>query len=129
MNAKGGTHQDGKLAATYSSGVSDYPEVAAGVIREMRRQVGDLQTDRKGIATRGLIIRHLVMPNNIGGTDRLVRWIADELGPDTYLNLMAQYRPEHRAHDMPAISRRINQKEWRQALTWAKDAGLTNVHT
>jgi len=122
-------YQDGKLAATYSSGVSDYPEVAAEVIREMHRQVGDLQTDRKGIATRGLIIRHLVMPNNIGGTDRLVKWIADELGPDTYLNLMAQYRPEHLAHDMPAISRRINQKEWRQALTWAKEAGLTNVHT
>jgi putative pyruvate formate lyase activating enzyme len=122
-------YQDGKLAATYSSGVSDYPEVAAEVIREMHRQVGDLQTDRKSIATRGLIIRHLVMPNNIGGTDRLVEWIADELGPDTYLNLMAQYRPEHKAHDMPAISRRINQKEWRQALTWAKEAGLTNVHT
>jgi len=122
-------YQDGKLAATYSSGVSDYPEVAAAVIREMHRQVGDLQTDPKNIATRGLIIRHLVMPNNIGGTDRLVRWIADELGPDTHLNLMAQYRPEHKAHDMPAISRRINQKEWRQALTWAKEAGLRNVHT
>jgi len=122
-------YQDGELAATYSSGVSDYPEVAAAVIREMHRQVGDLQTDAKGIATRGLIVRHLVMPNNIGGTDRLVKWIADELGPDTYLNLMAQYRPEHKAFDMPDISRRITKQEWRRALTWARDAGLTNVHT
>ena len=129
MNAKGGTHQDGKLAATYSSGVSDYPEVAAGVIREMRRQVGDLQTDRKGIATRGLIIRHLVMPNNIGGTDRLVKWIADELGPDTYLNLMAQYRPEHKAFDYPAIARRLTKDEWKQAVAWAEEAGLENLHT
>jgi putative pyruvate formate lyase activating enzyme len=122
-------YQDGELAATYSSGASDYPEVAAAVIREMHRQVGCLETDERGIATRGLIIRHLVMPNNIGGTDRLVRWVADELGPDTYLNLMAQYRPEYRAHEMPPISRRITKREWRRALGWAAEAGLTNVHT
>ena len=122
-------YQDGKLAATYSSGVSDYPVVAAEVIREMHRQVGDLQTDPKNIATHGLILRHLVMPNNIGGTDRRVRWIAAELGPDTYFNLMAQYRPEHKAFDIPEISRRITKAEWRQALTWAREAGLTNVHT
>jgi putative pyruvate formate lyase activating enzyme len=122
-------YQDGKLAAKYSSGVSDYPEVAAAVIKEMHRQVGDLQTDAEGIATRGLIIRHLVMPNNIGGTDHLVKWIADELGPETYVNLMAQYRPEYKAFDMPAISRRLDRDEWRQAVAWAKEAGLTNVHT
>jgi putative pyruvate formate lyase activating enzyme len=122
-------YQDGELAAKYSSGVSDYPEVAAAVIREMHRQVGDLETDPRGVATRGLIIRHLVMPNNIGGTDRLVRWIAEELGKDTYLNLMAQYRPEHEAFDHPAIARRLNREEWKQAVTWAKEAGLTNVRT
>jgi putative pyruvate formate lyase activating enzyme len=122
-------YQDGELAAKYSSGVSDYPEVAAAAIKEMHRQVGDLETDSRGVATRGLIIRHLVMPNNIGGTDRLVRWIAEELGKDTYLNLMAQYRPEHEAFDHPAIARRLTREEWKQAISWAREAGLTNLHT
>jgi putative pyruvate formate lyase activating enzyme len=122
-------YQDGELAATYSSDAADYPEVAAAVIREMHRQVGDLETDSRGIATRGLILRHLVMPHNIGGTDRLVSWVAEELGPETYLNLMAQYRPEYKSHDYPAISRRLTNDEWRQAVAWANEAGLKNVHS
>jgi putative pyruvate formate lyase activating enzyme len=122
-------YQDGELAAKYSSGVSDYPEIAAAVIKEMHRQVGDLQVDREGIATRGLIIRHLVLPHNIAGTDRFVRWVVDHLGPDTYVNLMAQYRPEHRASEYPSISRRLTREEWRQAVKWAEEAGLTNLHT
>ena len=122
-------YQDGELAAQYSSGASDYPEVAAAVIHEMHRQVGDLETDSRGIATRGLIVRHLVMPNNIGGTDRLVKWIATKLGPDTYLNLMAQYRPEHKAFDHPAIARRLTKDEWTQSIAWAEAAGLENFHT
>ncbi len=122
-------YQDGELAAKYSSDASDYPEVAAAVIHEMHRQVGDLETDSRGLATRGLIVRHLVMPNNIGGTDRLVRWIAEELGKDTYLNLMAQYRPKFQAFDHPAIARRLTNEEWKQAVTWAKEAGLENLHT
>ena len=122
-------YQDGELAAKYSSDASDYPQVAAAVIREMHRQVGNLQTDARGIATRGLIIRHLVMPHNIGGTDRLVGWVAGELGPDTYLNLMAQYRPEHRAASYPKIARRLTNEEWRQAVAWADEAGLTNVRS
>ena len=121
-------YQDGELAATYSSGAADYPDVAAAVIREMYRQVGDLASDQLGIARRGLIIRHLVLPNNIAGTDRFVRWVAEELSPRTYVNLMDQYRPEHRAFDHPDISRRISAEEWRQSLTWARDAGLENVH-
>jgi putative pyruvate formate lyase activating enzyme len=122
-------YQDGELAAAYSSGASDYPEVAAAVIREMHRQVGRLETDDRGIATRGLIIRHLVLPRNIAGTDRFVRWVADELAPDTYVNLMSQYRPEHRAVGDPKLGRRITREEWRQAVTWAEQAGLTNLHT
>ena len=122
-------YQDGEMAARYSSGASDYPEVAAAVIREMNRQVGEVETDVYGVARRGLLIRHLVMPNNVGGTDRLVQWIAEELGPDTYLNLMDQYRPEHEAFEMPEIARRLTTEEWEQAVVWAKEAGLTNVHT
>jgi putative pyruvate formate lyase activating enzyme len=122
-------YQDGELAAKYSSDASDYPEVAAAVIKEMQRQVGGLQTDSRGIAARGLILRHLVMPNNIGGTDRLVRWVADELGKDTYVNLMPQYQPEYKAFDHPAIARRLTREEWKQAVAWAVEAGLANLHT
>jgi putative pyruvate formate lyase activating enzyme len=58
-----------------------------------------------------------------------VRWIAEELGKDTYLNLMAQYRPEHKAFDYPAIDRRLTREEWKQAVAWALEAGLTNLHS
>jgi len=122
-------YQDGELAAKYSSGAADYPEVAAAVIAEMHRQVGILETDDRGIATRGLIIRHLVMPHNIAGTDRFVKWVADELGPEVYVNLMAQYRPEYKAFDMAEISRRLTREEWRRAVEWAAAAGLANLHT
>jgi putative pyruvate formate lyase activating enzyme len=122
-------YQDGALAAKYSSGAADYPEVAAGAIREMHRQVGTLKVDERGVATRGLIIRHLVMPQNIAGTDRFVRWVARELTPDTCVNIMRQYRPEHRAREYPELARRISPEEWEQALAWARAAGLTNLET
>ena len=64
---------------------------------------------------------------NIAGTDRFVRWVAEELTPTTYVNIMAQYRPEHEAFDFPEISRRITHDEWKQAVAWAKEAGLTNL--
>jgi len=120
-------YQDGELAATYSAEASDYPEVAASTIREMYRQVGDLEVDGRGIARRGLIVRHLVLPHNIAGTDRFVRWVAEELSPTTAVNLMAQYRPEHRAHEYPRIARRLTSEEWRQALDWAQEAGLRSA--
>jgi putative pyruvate formate lyase activating enzyme len=120
-------YQDSNLSAKYSSGASDYPEVAAAVIKEMHRQVGILQVDSRGVAERGLIIRHLVMPHNIAGTDRFVRWVAGELSPETYVNLMAQYRPEHRASEYPELVRRITTDEYRQAVQWAREAGLKNL--
>ena len=119
-------YQDGALAARYSSGAFDYPQVAAATIREMHKQVGELSVDERGVARRGLIIRHLVMPDNIAGTDRFVRWVAQELTPTTWVNLMAQYRPEHKAFTYPDISRRITTEEWQQAVTWAREAGLKN---
>ncbi len=120
-------YQDGALAAKYSSGAADYPEVAAATIKEMHRQVGELKCDARGVAQRGLIIRHLVMPQNIAGTDRFVQWVAKELSPTTYVNIMAQYHPEHKAFDYPEISRRITVQEWEQARAWAKAAGLVNI--
>lgn len=101
--------------------------MAAAAIREMYRQVGDLVVDERGIARRGLILRHLVLPHNIAGTDHFVRWVATELSPSTYVNLMAQYRPEHRASEVPKLARRLTQEEWRQALAWAREAGLDNL--
>ena len=120
-------YKDGHLAAKYSNGAADYPEVAAAVVREMHRQVGVLQTDRRGIAERGLIIRHLVMPENIAGTDRLVAWVAGELSRDTFINIMEQYHPEHKAYDFPELSRRVTHAEWTQAMSWAREAGLHNL--
>jgi len=93
----------------------------------MHRQVGILRVDGRGVAERGLIIRHLVMPQNIAGTDRFVRWVAEELSPDTYVNIMGQYRPEHKAFDYPELSRRITADEYRQAVRWAREAGLRNL--
>ena len=120
-------YQNGTLAGKYSSGASNYPETAAEAIKEMHRQVGVLEVDDSGVARRGLIIRHLVMPDNIAGTDRFVEWVAQELSTDTYVNIMAQYRPEHKAFDYPAISRRITNEEYSQAMQWAKAASLTNL--
>jgi putative pyruvate formate lyase activating enzyme len=120
-------YQDGALAAKYSSGAEDYPEVAAAGIKEMHRQVGVLRTDPAGIAWRGLIIRHLVMPQNIAGTDRFVQWVAKDLALDTRVNLMAQYRPEHRAFEYPELSRSITASEWEQARAWARTAGLIHI--
>jgi putative pyruvate formate lyase activating enzyme len=117
-------YMDGAAAARLSRGAGDYPEIAAAAIREMRRQVGNLVVDERGVALRGLMIRHLVLPNNQAGTDRFVQWVARELGPNTYVNIMDQYRPEHRAHEFPEIARRITAEEYRRALGWARAAGL-----
>jgi putative pyruvate formate lyase activating enzyme len=122
-------YTDGAMAEKYSAGAGDYPEVAMAAIAEMHRQTGNLTTDEDGIALRGLMIRHLVLPNNIAGTEKLVRFVAEKLGPDTYVNLMSQYRPEHRARQYPELARRITGAEYRQAIDWARQAGLTNFQT
>lgn len=120
-------YADGEQARKYSPGANDYPEVAAAAIEEMHRQVGELVLDQNGIALRGLIIRHLVLPSNIAGTDKFVQFVARRLTPSTYVNIMAQYRPAHRAMEFPELSRRISAAEFRQALAWAREAGLTRL--
>lgn len=117
-----------KMASRFSSGAKDYPELAKNALLEMNRQVGIASSNSKGIMQRGLMIRHLVMPNNVSGTDRILAWIADNLPKHTYINLMSQYRPVYKAHNYPKISRRISQKEYKQAIKWGQDAGLTNLH-
>jgi len=120
-------YTDGKMAEKYSSGAADYPEAAAAAIEQMYRQVGDLVVDERGIALRGLMIRHLVLPHNIAGTDKFVAWVAAKLSRSTYVNIMAQYRPEHNARRYPELGRRITAAEYRQALDWARQAGLTRL--
>jgi len=120
-------YQDRGMAAKYSSDAADYPEIAAAAIKEMHEQVGELQLDSNGIACRGLIIRHLVLPGNIAGTDRFAQWVARELTPATRVNLMAQYRPQHKALDCPELSRPITGQEWRQARVWALASGLMSI--
>jgi putative pyruvate formate lyase activating enzyme len=120
-------YQEDAHAVKYSSGAAGYPEVAAETIKEMHRQVGDLQVNAQGIAERGLIIRHLVLPQNLAGTDRFAEWVARELGPATRVNLMAQYRPEHKAFDYPEISRSINAQEWEHARADSVATGLLHI--
>jgi putative pyruvate formate lyase activating enzyme len=122
-------YMDSKVAARLSHGASDYPEVAQAAIAEMKRQVGDVVLDERGVARRGLLIRHLVLPNNMAGTDKFVQYVATRLGRDTWVNIMAQYRPQHKARNYPEIARPITRKEYEQALAWAKEAGLTHVLT
>jgi len=113
-------YTDAAMAERYSFKASDYPEIAAVAIEEMHRQVGELQVDERGVALRGLIVRHLVMPDNIAGTDKFVDFVAHRLGRSTYINIMEQYRPAGRAGEFPALGRRITAAESRRAKDWAR---------
>ena len=117
---------NGGCAKKYSR-AQDYPPVNRAAVREMYRQVGDLQTDDHGIATRGLLVRHLVLPRNLAGTKQIVQFLADEISRGTYLNLMAQYHPAYQAGSYPELNRRITANEYNAAVQMAKEAGLTNV--
>lgn len=108
-------------------GAPDYPDVARAALREMARQVGPLALDRRGIATRGLLVRHLVMPGDASSTRRVIDFLADEIGEDTYLNLMDQYRPCGRALEFPEIGRRTSSAEWLEAREYALYRGLSRL--
>jgi putative pyruvate formate lyase activating enzyme len=118
---------DSDKAEKYSAGASDYPEVVKKAVIEMNRQVGVHQMDRQGIALRGVMIRHLVMPNRVAGTEKFVRWVAEALPKNTYVNIMAQYRVEYKAFEHPEIARGITAQEFIEAMDWAQKYGLTNL--
>jgi putative pyruvate formate lyase activating enzyme len=107
----------------------DYPEAARAAIREMHRQVGDLVLDADGLARRGLIVRHLVMPGGLEETRAILEWIATELGPQTYVNLMDQYYPAGRvtAQSHPELNRRLTTREFLEAQAIAHELGLRNL--
>ncbi|MEN8264134.1 MAG: radical SAM protein [Nitrospirota bacterium] len=113
-------------AAEYSS-AEDYPQVVKAAIKEMHRQVGDLVTDHDGIAKRGLIVRHLVLPEGLAGTKAVVKFLAEEISPDTYTNIMDQYYPCYKAQEHPPLNRRLKSSEYREALKAARDAGLKRL--
>ena len=110
-----------KEAEKYSQ-VSDYPQVARESIKEMHRQVGDLVLDQEGVARRGLLIRHLVMPGGVAGTAALMEFIARKISPRTAVNIMGQYHPAYQAHRFPEINRRITREEYLEALAAARES-------
>lgn len=120
-------YSSGAEAGRYSAGARSYPEVTERALLEMNRQVGAAHPDGNGIMRRGLMIRHLVMPNGVSGTEGVIGWIAKNLPKDTYLNLMSQYTPAYRAGDYPEISRRLTREEFENAVRLAERAGLTNL--
>ncbi len=117
---------DPDTAARYCD-APDYPGAVRAALKEMNRQVGPLQVDRRGIATRGLLVRHLVMPGDASGTRRVIDFLVDEIGGDVCLNLMDQYRPCGRAAEFPGIDRRTAAVEWREAREYALSRGLRRL--
>jgi putative pyruvate formate lyase activating enzyme len=93
----------------------------------MQRQVGDLVTDQRGIAMRGLLVRHLVLPEGIAGTAGIVKFIAEEISKNTYLNIMDQYHPCFKASEHPPLNRCVTQQEYADAIQLAVDAGLKRI--
>lgn len=106
------------------SNVKDYPEKVKLALKEMDRQVGGLKTDEKGLAYRGLIIRHLVMPGSLEDTKEILSFIKEELSPDCLVNLMDQYHPAHKAFEFQEISRPLSMREFKEAYSYAMALGL-----
>ncbi|MEM4723643.1 MAG: radical SAM protein [Candidatus Hadarchaeum sp.] len=106
------------------SKVKDYPAINRAAVAEMYRQVGDLYLDERGIALRGLLVRHLVLPGGLAGTAEIVRFLAEEISRNTYLNIMDQYRPCYKAYEYPELNRRITSEEYAEAVRLAQEAGL-----
>jgi putative pyruvate formate lyase activating enzyme len=109
------------------SDAPDYPEVAREALKEMHRQVGDLVMDQQGIAQRGLLIRHLVLPERLAGTRQVMRFLAREISPDSYVNIMPQYRPCGRASEVSALTRTITEEEFQEAIQTAHNEGITRL--
>jgi putative pyruvate formate lyase activating enzyme len=116
-------YADPENARRYSR-ARDYVEVNRAAVKEMHRQVGDLVLDERGIARRGLLVRHLVLPGDLASTAEVTDFLAREISTETYLNLMDQYHPCYRADRYPPLDRSISPQEYAQALTDARRAGL-----
>lgn len=118
---------DPGMSAKYSSDAATYPEITREAILEMHRQVGVARPAYNGYMQRGVMIRHLVMPNDTSGSEKIMEWIAGNLPKDTYINIMAQYSPLFKAFEYPKLSRRITGEEYVRVVQKAKDLGLENL--
>jgi len=121
-------YADNDMTIKYSS-VEDYPELNRRAVKEMHKQVGVAKMDEEGIIKKGVIIRHLVLPNNISGTDKIMKFIQEELSKDTYISLMSQYLPCYKADKIDGISRRITYQEYEDAKAVMDKYGLYNGWT
>ena len=106
---------------------SDYPEVTRQAVKEMHAQVGDLETDGQGIATQGLLVRHLVMPEGEEESKKIIEWLKEEISPHTYLNIMPQYRPACEAYRYPELDKPLRIETHREVENYARKIGLTNL--
>ena len=121
-------YADEAVARKYSL-IPDYPAVNQAAVKEMHRQVGDLILDEDGIAQRGLLVRHLLLPDELAGTRAILQFIVNEISPQTYLNLMGQYHPDFNACEYPELCRRITREEVQQARVLAHSIGLDRLDT
>ena len=109
------------------SGIKSYPTINQAAIKEMHRQVGDLKIDEDGIAIRGLLIRHLVLPHGLAGTKKTMKFIAEDISPNSYVNVMAQYHPCYKAFQIPQLAKPLSRQEFLEAIELAKRAGLNRL--
>ncbi len=119
-------YADAETALKYSR-IKEYPAVNQAAVKEMHRQVGDLVMDERGIALRGLLVRHLVLPEGLAGTAEIVRFLATEVSTNTYINVMDQYRPCYKAGELPPLNRQITRREYEDAVRLAHEAGLVRL--
>jgi putative pyruvate formate lyase activating enzyme len=117
---------ESRMAVKYLA-AKNYPETARRAIKEMHRQVGELKMDEHGIARRGVLVRHLVMPGRIAGTREIMEFLSREVSPHTYVNLMEQYAPAGKVspEKFPELNRRITAQEYADAVDSARKAGLS----
>lgn len=120
-------YADSEMASRYSSGADSYPAATKAAMLEMHRQVGVAKPAHDGLMYRGLMIRHLVMPNDVEGSKQIMSWIAENLPLDTYVNIMSQYRPMYKASEYPKIDRRLRRREYREVVEHAQQLGLSNL--
>jgi putative pyruvate formate lyase activating enzyme len=140
-------YSDNEIAQKYSN-AQNYFEIMKKSIKEMHRQVGDLFISKvksqnsklkfkspnfenipEGVAIRGLIVRHLVLPNGLAGSEKIFEFVAEEISKNTFLNIMSQYWPAYKAHQYPELSRRITKEEFQEAINLAKKFGLKRIYT
>jgi putative pyruvate formate lyase activating enzyme len=120
-------YSDDEIAKKYSN-APNYFEIMKKAIKEMHRQVGDLVINEEGIAVCGLIIRHLILPNGLAGSEKIFEFIAKEISKNTFINIMAQYWPAYKAHQYSELARKITNEEFQEAINLAKKFGLKRIY-